>query len=123
MNTGMCATARGFCCLAVSVTVAALAYAQSSRGTVSGTVLDSSGAVINGANLVLTSRQTGIRLTTGSNEAGVYRFDAVDLGVYDLQVTHPGFQTCLGPGITVEPIAPPPLIRSWNWGPRRRPSK
>lgn len=33
---------------------------------------------------------------TKSNDAGVYRFDAVDLGMYDLQVTYPGFRVFLG---------------------------
>jgi Carboxypeptidase regulatory-like domain len=88
--------------LFVSLALIPAAQCQTSRGTVTGTVLDSSGAAINGANAALTSQQTGIRLTTNSNEAGVYRFDAVDLGVYDLQVVHAGFQTYLGAGIGVE---------------------
>jgi Carboxypeptidase regulatory-like domain/TonB dependent receptor-like, beta-barrel len=88
--------------ISVSLALIATAHAQTSRGTVTGTVLDSSGAAVARADVALTSRQTGIRLTTGSNEAGVYRFDAVDLGVYDLQVTHPRFRTFLGPGIKVE---------------------
>ena len=88
--------------ISVSLALIATAYAQTSRGTVTGTVLDSSGAAVARASIALTSRGTGVRLTTGSNEAGVYRFDAVDLGVYDLQVTHPGFRTFFGPGITVE---------------------
>src|SRR5204863_2997815 len=33
---------------------------------------------------------------------GIYRFDAVDLGVYDLKVTHAGFRTFLSSGIGVE---------------------
>jgi hypothetical protein len=44
------------------------------------------GAVIGGARLILTGVETGVRLATGSNEAGVYRFEAVDLGVYVLRV-------------------------------------
>ena len=79
--------------LLVSVALIAAAHCQTSRGTVTGTVLDSSGAVIKSATITLTSPQTGIHLTTASNGAGVYRFEAVDLGVYDLQVVHPGFQT------------------------------
>jgi hypothetical protein len=71
------------------------------RGTVTGTVLDSSGAVITGANVALTTRDTGIRLTTGRNEAGEYRFDAVDLGLHNLQVVHPGFRTYVATGIRV----------------------
>jgi hypothetical protein len=68
---------------------------------VTGTVLDSTGAVIGGARVTLTGVETGARLVTDSNDAGVYRFDAVDLGVYELQVTNLGFRTYLGTGIGV----------------------
>ncbi len=66
------------------------AHAQTSRGTVTGTVLDQSGAVISRARVNLTGVETGVKLTTESNDTGVFRFDAVDLGVYEIQVTHPG---------------------------------
>jgi hypothetical protein len=75
---------------------------QTSRGTVTGTVLDPTGAVIGGARVSLTGVETGVRLSTESNEAGVYRFDAVDLGVYNLTVSNPGFRTYSGVGIKVE---------------------
>ena len=78
------------------------APAQTSRGTVAGTVLDPTGAVIGGARMSLTGVLTGARLSTNSNESGVYRFDAVDPGVYDLGVTHPGFKSFLGTKIGVE---------------------
>ena len=87
--------------------VAALVFsvsapAQTSRGTVTGTVLDPTDAVISGARMILTGVDTGVRLSTNSNESGVYRFDAVDPGVYDLEITHPGFQLYLGTKIGVE---------------------
>ena len=86
----------------VCVACACVALSQTSRGTVTGTVLDPSGAVIAGARVALTGVETGGRLSTDSNDAGVYRFDAVDLGVYELQVTLPGFRSYLGTGINVE---------------------
>src|SRR6516225_3634754 len=82
--------------------LAFLARAQTSRGTVTGTVLDPSGAVLAGAHVTLNGVQTGVRFSTDSNNAGVYRFDAVDPGVYDLSVTHSGFRTYLGTRIGVE---------------------
>jgi hypothetical protein len=88
--------------LFVLVVLIVTADCQTSRGTVTGTVLDSSGATIKGAKIMLTSQQTGIRLTTSSNEAGVYRFDAIDPASYDLQVVHPGFRTYLETGTPVE---------------------
>ena len=88
--------------LLVSAAFIATAQCQTSRGTVTGTVLDSSGASILGAKISLTSQQTGIHLNSASNEAGVYRFDAVDLGIYDLQVAHTGFRTYVESGIRVQ---------------------
>ena len=88
--------------LAAALVLAAAAEAQTSRGTVTGTVLDISGAAIAGAHVALTGVETGVRLSKVSNEAGIYRFDAVDLGVYGLTVTHPGFRTYAGSGIGVE---------------------
>jgi hypothetical protein len=82
--------------------MAVTAQAQTSRGTVTGAVLDSTGAVITGASVTLTGVETGARRSTASNEAGIYRFDAVDLGSYELGVTHPGFRSFLGSGIRVE---------------------
>jgi hypothetical protein len=88
--------------LAALLLIAISTNAQTSRGTVTGTVLDPSGAVIGGAHVTLTGVETGIQLSTDSNEAGVYRFDAVDLGVYHLTVTQPGFATYVGTEINVE---------------------
>ena len=86
----------------MALALAGAAQAQTSRGTITGTVLDSSGAVIHGAHVTITGVETGVRLSTQSNDSGVYRFDAVDPGIYDLQVTYPGFRTFLGSQINVE---------------------
>src|SRR5499433_3700710 len=88
--------------LAALLLVAISANAQTSRGTVTGTVLDSTGAVISGVSVTLTGVETGVRLSANSNDAGVYRFDAVDPGTYDLTVSLPGFRTYLSTHIGVE---------------------
>jgi len=49
--------ARIFRKLLVSLALIATAHCQTSRGKVTGTVLDSSGAAIKGANVALTSRR------------------------------------------------------------------
>ena len=87
---------------AAALALAAALGAQTSRGTITGTVLDPTGAVIRGARVTLTGVETGVRLSTDSNDAGAYRFEAVDLGVYELQVSHPGFRTNVATGIGVE---------------------
>src|SRR6478672_3394278 len=88
--------------LAAAVVLAAAAQAQTSRGTVSGTILDPSGAVVVGATIALTHTEAGVRRTAISNEAGIYRFDAADLGRYEIQVTQQGFSAFMATSIGVE---------------------
>ncbi|HEY9401362.1 MAG TPA: TonB-dependent receptor [Pyrinomonadaceae bacterium] len=67
------------------------AAAQTSRGTVSGVVTDPAGAVVSGATVTLTSTTTGLSRDTTTNEEGFYRFDAVDLGTYSVNIAASGF--------------------------------
>src|SRR5882672_3743774 len=66
-------------------------FAQTSRGTVSGTITDSTGAVISGAAVTLTNTATTVSRSTVTNSEGIYRFDAVDLGDYTIKFTAAGF--------------------------------
>lgn len=67
--------------------------AQTSRGTISGLVKDPSSAAIAGAEVEIVNEQTGVSRSTTTNEAGLYRFDAVDLGGYTVVAKTTGFQT------------------------------
>ncbi len=71
--------------------LSATAFAQTSRGTVSGTITDPTGAVISGANVTLTNTATTVSRTTVANSEGFYRFDAVDLGTYTVKISASGF--------------------------------
>ena len=68
-----------------------MAISQTSRGTVNGLITDSTGAVIPNAQVILTQKGTNVTRETQSNEAGIYRFDAVNLGTYSIAVTAAGF--------------------------------
>src|SRR5712664_4064090 len=68
-----------------------IANGQTSRGTLTGTVTDSSGGVIAKATITITQAGTNVTRQSTSNEAGIYRFDAVDLGTYTLSVQASGF--------------------------------
>ncbi len=81
---------------------ASAALAQTSRGTVTGILTDPNGAVVQGATVTLVSKETGLKRETTSNEAGIYRFDAVDLGNYDLTVAASGFANRTLTGIQVQ---------------------
>jgi len=66
---------------------------QTSRGTLTGTVTDNTGAVVAKATVKITQLGTGAIRQTTTNSAGIYRFDAVELGTYAVSVQAPGFAT------------------------------
>src|SRR5690242_3582894 len=66
--------------------------AQTSRGTISGIVVVMQKAAIPNATVQLTALSTNIIRTTASNDSGLYRFDAVDPGFYELKFSQSGFQ-------------------------------
>ncbi|MGI8742684.1 MAG: carboxypeptidase regulatory-like domain-containing protein [Bryobacteraceae bacterium] len=70
-------------------------FGQSSRGTVTGIVTDASKAVLANAAVELSNTQTKVVRSTNTNEAGLYRFDAVDPGSYTIRVTASGFKASL----------------------------
>ena len=67
--------------------------ATGTAGTVSGTVTDPSGAVIAGANAVLSNAITGYKENTKTDPHGSFRFTNIPPNTYSLQVTQAGFQT------------------------------
>ncbi len=66
--------------------------AQSSRGTVTGLVIDATKAAVVSATVDLNNEDTKVTRTTNTNESGIYRFDAVDPGNYTVKITAPGFK-------------------------------
>jgi len=77
----------------VVLSLSVMAAAQTSRGIVSGSITDPSGAVIPGASVTLTNIATAVSRSTTSNDEGFYRFDAVDLGTYQVTLSASGFGT------------------------------
>jgi hypothetical protein len=81
------------------------AFAQgggaSSTGTINGRVADSSGAVLPGATVTITSPALMGSQTDVTNEQGLYRFPAVPPGVYRVAYELAGFNTLVREGIQV----------------------
>lgn len=71
------------------------ARGQISLGGVNGTVFDSTGAVVQQAQLKLENLDTNLTFVTTTNEQGYYAFLAVPPGQYLLEVSKPGFRTVL----------------------------
>jgi len=70
----------------------ALAQTSQTNGNVTGTVSDPTGAAIPEATVTLTDESTGIALTSQTNGAGLYLFQNVNIGTYNLTVEKSGFR-------------------------------
>jgi hypothetical protein len=93
--------------LIVSAGLVQLAFGQAgTNGTITGTVADSSGALIPGVNIVLKypTNVSDLEITTTTDEHGDFRFLTVPPGVgYSVHAELPGFKTEVVSNIEVRP--------------------
>src|ERR1700761_1994439 len=66
--------------------------AVAQTGSITGQVLDNSGAIIPNTQITATSPATGVTRTVSSSSAGVYNFAALPPSVYNVSATATGFQ-------------------------------
>lgn len=81
--------------IAILFTLAAsfsLIQAQTTTGRISGTVTDSAGAVIAGANVTVTNPATNISQTATADENGFYTVTNLPVGTYTVSVEMPNFK-------------------------------
>ena len=66
-------------------------FAQLDRASLSGTVTDSSGAIIPGAGVTAVQNSTQANFTAVTNDSGLYNFTGLPVGNYTVSVTKQGF--------------------------------
>ncbi|HYZ84708.1 MAG TPA: TonB-dependent receptor, partial [Bryobacteraceae bacterium] len=76
-------------------------YSQTSTSSISGTISDSTGAVIPGAKVTITQDQTNVSLNQTTTEAGLYSFPAIPVGSYTVTVETTGFKKAVRTGVTL----------------------
>jgi outer membrane receptor protein involved in Fe transport len=76
--------------------------AATASGSLSGTVTDSTGAVISGATVTVASAATSITRTTSTSGTGNYRFDSLLPGVYSVRATKSGFATATAQAVELQ---------------------
>jgi len=81
---------------------ASRALSQSDRGTIAGTVLDSSGGAVAGAQVTATGEQTGTVYTATSGPTGGFRIAEIRIGVYRVTVAAAGFKAEDKTGVVVQ---------------------
>ncbi len=69
------------------------AFGQLYTSNIVGTVTDSSGAILPGAEVTLVNNATGVKTVTKTNQAGDYDFQYLQPGTFTLTATANGFKT------------------------------
>ncbi len=71
------------------------------EGSIEGTVIDGSGAVIPGVMLCVKNASTSDTFNTTTNELGMFRFPVLPVGSYELMAEHPGFASLIQKNVVV----------------------
>ena len=79
-------------CVAIITLAAATLTAQTNRGGITGTVTDKTGAVVTGAEVVITNSGTNEARRAKTSEAGVYSEQNLEPVMYDIEVSAQGFE-------------------------------
>lgn len=86
----------------MALLVPTLAIAQSTGGTITGTVNDPRGTGVANAVLLLTNMETGVTLGSRTGKMGEYTFVDVPVGVYRVQSAAEGFRLTVRKGIRLD---------------------
>jgi hypothetical protein len=78
--------------LALALALPAAAQSQAANGSIQGTVVDTSGAVLPGVTVTVTNAETGAQRTVVSNETGLFRAMVLPLGTYKVTAELQGFK-------------------------------
>ncbi|HXL21987.1 MAG TPA: TonB-dependent receptor [Candidatus Dormibacteraeota bacterium] len=77
-------------------------HAQTFRGTILGTVTDSTGLAVSGATVTIKNTGTGLTRTVSTGDGGEYSVPELPIGVYSVTVEKSGFKTGVVNDIQVE---------------------
>ena len=88
--------------LAATLVFATSIFAQTVTGTLSGTITDTTGAVIPNAQVTAKNLETSFSRTVTTNGEGFYNMPFLPLGNYDVTVDAKGFQKTLKQAVAVE---------------------
>src|SRR5215510_10081304 len=78
-----------------------LSVAQTAASTISGTVKDTSGALVPGVSITIKHTESGLTRTIVSGERGGYNVSLLPVGAYEITTTMPGFKQAVRSGINL----------------------
>jgi len=88
-------------CLGVAVS-AQYVLGQVDEGTITGTVADTTGAVVPGAQVTLLNTDVGLKLEAKTNSSGAYTFTPIRIGHYTVTATAKGFAKTTQSNVTLQ---------------------
>ena len=77
------------------------AWGQEVTASITGTVVDPSGAAVAGATVTARSVERGLTYTAVTNESGIYRIAQLPVGSYELKVEKSGFASAAFPAFVL----------------------
>jgi Carboxypeptidase regulatory-like domain len=86
----------------VTMMLVSVAFGQANQGSISGNVLDPTGAVVAHAKITATDTLRGTTYDTLSSAAGAYRFPNMNIGTYTITASAPSFKTQTYTGVVVQ---------------------
>jgi hypothetical protein len=94
---------KSLACVLVCLFATCMAYAQGvgSSGEITGTVTDSSGAVLPGVTVNVVDTQTSLKRTVVTNNTGQFRANGLPPAIYDVSAELPRFATLIRRGVPV----------------------
>ncbi|MBZ5623766.1 MAG: carboxypeptidase regulatory-like domain-containing protein [Acidobacteriia bacterium] len=81
--------------------VSTICFAQESRGSITGKILDPQNAIVPNANIVVTNVETNVAKRTVTNQTGYFEVIALDPGTYSVSVDAAGFKKVIRSGIVL----------------------
>jgi len=89
------------CVAAIVLVTGSACLAQVSGGTISGSVRDSSGRAISGAQVAVKNSQTTIHRSADADYGGIYTAPNLVPGTYEISASREGFETVVRSGVLV----------------------
>jgi hypothetical protein len=86
---------------AFALVLSATVFAQSDRGTITGTVSDPAGAVVASARIQAKNIQTGVNYEAATSTTGNYTIAQLPVGTYEISVVVPGFKKYIRAGLEI----------------------
>ena len=85
----------------MTMILAGASFAQTLYGSIVGNVTDSAGAVVTGAAVTITQKETGQSREGVTDASGGYEFPTMQVGTYTIKISKPGFKTVTKENIVV----------------------